>query len=327
VLEAMACARPVIVTAGGATDDFVDDTTGFRIPARKQVFGNRLISDLKTVGDLWMLEPDVDALAETMLRVFKERENALKVGQRARAKVIEGWTWKHSATKALERIEALMKVPVFRRLRSCDAAVLIDLSADSMVEAGHVIDSLKRNSYANLKIFVRAKDVAANLERLCADHPDVQVLNNLDFRASIPHIRTQVRAPFLALINEPLRFSKEWLKQLSQVAARIGPGARIVAPSTNVENSSHYVSQDADADDHSFQRFARMMWRNNRGAYQELEEIPSGCVLLSWECLSIAAEDSVTNSWDYVSHLRKQGVRAYWARDTFVGLLPESTLV
>jgi hypothetical protein len=261
-----------------------------------------------------------------MLRVFKERENALKVGERARAKVVEGWTWKHSATRAIERIEALKKVPILRHLRSYDAAALIDLGEDSMAEAGHVIESLKRNSYANLKIYVRAKHVAANLERLRADHPDVQILSNLDFRASIGCIRAQVRAPFLALITEPLRFSKEWLKQLSQVAAKIGSGARIVAPSTNVEDSTHYVSQDADVDDHSFQRFARTVWRNNRGAYQELREIPSGCVLLSWDCLCIAVEDPATNSRDCVSNLRKQGVRAYWAQDTFVGLLPESSL-
>src|SRR5208282_1754279 len=39
VLEAMACGLPVIVTGGGATDDFADDTHAYRIPALRRHFG------------------------------------------------------------------------------------------------------------------------------------------------------------------------------------------------------------------------------------------------------------------------------------------------
>jgi glycosyltransferase involved in cell wall biosynthesis len=34
IAEAMACGLPVVVTAGGAADDFCDDRTAYRIPAR-----------------------------------------------------------------------------------------------------------------------------------------------------------------------------------------------------------------------------------------------------------------------------------------------------
>ena len=42
VPEAMACGLPVIVTAGGATDDFVRDDFAWRIPAERRVFGREV---------------------------------------------------------------------------------------------------------------------------------------------------------------------------------------------------------------------------------------------------------------------------------------------
>jgi glycosyltransferase involved in cell wall biosynthesis len=124
VLEAMACARPVIVTSGGATDDFVDDDTGFRIPSSRVVFGNRSISGRKTASDLWLLEPDQDALRETLIGVFDNREGACEAGRRARQKIEKGWTWGHAAEKAVARMEALKALPVVRHRQQVAAAPL-----------------------------------------------------------------------------------------------------------------------------------------------------------------------------------------------------------
>lgn len=112
-LEAMACGLPVIVTAGGPTDDFVDDATGYRIPARKQTFGNRQILGLKTAGDLWMLEPDVYALAQTLTHIFQHRQEAQHKGAQALQNAAR-WTWKHAAGRVLERIASIHSQPIVR---------------------------------------------------------------------------------------------------------------------------------------------------------------------------------------------------------------------
>src|SRR4030095_7070277 len=128
VLEAMACALPVIVTEGGATDDFVDESTGFKIAATKQVFGERSISGLITAADLWLLEPDLNALTDAMVYVYANRESARETGRRARAKVESGWTWKHAAEKAVRRLQVLKTLPIVRHLKHVDTAVVLDLS-------------------------------------------------------------------------------------------------------------------------------------------------------------------------------------------------------
>lgn len=67
VLEAMACGTPVIVTGGGATEDFCPDALALKLPARP---GTRA-DEPSMIGEF--LVPDVDALTECMLAVADGR--------------------------------------------------------------------------------------------------------------------------------------------------------------------------------------------------------------------------------------------------------------
>src|SRR5204863_1079177 len=68
VLEAMACGLPVLVTAGGPTDEFTPPAACWRVPARVEYFPEERVGELETAGRPWWLQPDPDALAEILRR-------------------------------------------------------------------------------------------------------------------------------------------------------------------------------------------------------------------------------------------------------------------
>jgi glycosyltransferase involved in cell wall biosynthesis len=105
MLEALACGVPVIATAGGAADAFLDETVAFPIPAERRALSGPLARELAGPG--WWLEPDVDALARTLRTVAahpgEARAKAALGAERARTR----WTWDAAARIAAIRLRAL----------------------------------------------------------------------------------------------------------------------------------------------------------------------------------------------------------------------------
>lgn len=90
VLEAIACGLPVIVTAGGATDDFCKDGVAVRIPGVLQ----NLDRQTHAAGGRY-IEPDLDALTIAMSEFAKgKRLDAAKYAA-AREAVLSALTWRN----------------------------------------------------------------------------------------------------------------------------------------------------------------------------------------------------------------------------------------
>jgi glycosyltransferase involved in cell wall biosynthesis len=87
-IEAMSCAIPLVATTGGAIPEVVgpDGVTAFSVPPG-----------------------DSEALAAKIAWVLDHPDEAAKVGQAGRQRVIDHWSWRHTAEKTVEQYRALLE--------------------------------------------------------------------------------------------------------------------------------------------------------------------------------------------------------------------------
>jgi glycosyltransferase involved in cell wall biosynthesis len=111
VLEALACGLPVIVTAGGATDAFVNDACAWRVPARPAPLPP---NELVLSGPGMVLEPDLGALVSALRQAADPASRRAKAAC-ARAQA-EGWSWSAAADLAEARLRALARATPVRRI-------------------------------------------------------------------------------------------------------------------------------------------------------------------------------------------------------------------
>lgn len=94
VIESIACGTPVLVTEGGATDDFCEQRTAWKIPS------DRVQNIDKAVpGAGYHLEPKLDSLVRQMESAIAERRSAAESFQAGRRNLIEAFSWASAAKR------------------------------------------------------------------------------------------------------------------------------------------------------------------------------------------------------------------------------------
>lgn len=92
VLEAMASGLPVVVTRGGATDDFCDDTVALRIDSTLVVSSSPFLGDLLTADYPYQREPSVVHLADLLRKVLTAASDVEQLRRAAFARA-RAYTW------------------------------------------------------------------------------------------------------------------------------------------------------------------------------------------------------------------------------------------
>lgn len=108
VAEAMACGLPVMVTSGGATDDWCHDGNAILLPAHRRLIASSTIDGIELSGTPWVLEVDVPSLVARMRDVVDRPEMAQGKVSIASSEIHSGWTWDHVARIAGRRLQALV---------------------------------------------------------------------------------------------------------------------------------------------------------------------------------------------------------------------------
>ncbi|HST56947.1 MAG TPA: glycosyltransferase [Solirubrobacteraceae bacterium] len=106
VLEAMASGLPAIVTGGGPTDEFCPPDAGWRIRSSRAEFPDDRVDHLDTAGRPWVLEPDVEHLAELLHDAAADPQARSQRGAAGRT-AAEAYAWDEIADRYAQRLARL----------------------------------------------------------------------------------------------------------------------------------------------------------------------------------------------------------------------------
>lgn len=287
VAEALACGLPVIVTKGGACDDFCSEDWAHFVPAvRKEVRYEE-----ETAGAAWVLEPDREVLADRMKAAVADPEAGRRMGQRGSAYVREHLTWTRAAAQVMARLRALQERPV-RRLQQ---AHLVDVFVLS--DEGDVPEAIARFSEAPT----------------CAVAGTAAALNAA---------WRQGTGACVALVRRDVVATEDYLDHMI-AHFEADDTLAMVVPCLPVAEGEQAVKAKYQSTKRELQRFAKRLYLREKGTCVDVASVVGACAVVRRDVLeAFGGFDGgfLTPAFldDLARRCRQAGLRVVCARDVFV---------
>lgn len=177
-LEAMASGKPVIVTDGGATDDFVLDEFAYKIPADPISIGSN-IGGYELTGEAYLLEPNENELANIMISIYKNPANLFSQGLIAQECARKNWNWQKATLKLYSLIDNLYNL----NLRKSAEERLTSFSDNYLVLGNAELEYQEGNYELALSLFLeieKEKNRFSQKHYLHIQKRIAEILINLD---------------------------------------------------------------------------------------------------------------------------------------------------
>jgi len=163
-LEAMASGLPVMVTKGGATDDFVDTQVGWLIDSEPRLLGD-VIDKSELTGPAYVLEPDEESLRLTLKHIYKNPWELWFTGLLGSARARGKWNWKRPALKVLSRLDVLYGTQM-----AVEAERLIPDFEDLALVAGKAEEAFYQSDFDEALIYYHKAYLSNNLPDKIKNH-------------------------------------------------------------------------------------------------------------------------------------------------------------
>ena len=170
VAEAMACGLPVLVTRGGACDDFCNDNNSFLIESQRRPI---VMNHTELCDNGWVLEPNKDDLIRQLRFLYENKKQGRKSGAVAAREIRELANWDKSADLVVQRIKEIKNKPIIR-LQLKQGQKSYDINNSDLLSYTSIQEQISNGDFEGA--ITKLEDLVGSKPELAVAYNDLGVL-------------------------------------------------------------------------------------------------------------------------------------------------------
>ncbi len=294
VLEAMSCGLPVLVTKGGATDDFVSGDAGWFVEAERQSIGFN-VGNIPLVNLGWWLEPNAADLAAKMKHIHAHPDEAVIRGSNGAGRA-QQYDWNIVAGKMKDR---LVEVSNKKRVQSSPAKQVAKITLPPAALVGQLEQA---REFLRQKDYQSAWEFASIAIKARPFHPEAYLLLGKIAQSAGDFACARRCGQEAAKLAPNWKPAKQFLKAIPGGKGKLGT----FAPPPNIGTPRLTVCLIAKNEE----RFLEQCLRSVRDVASQIVVVDTGSTDRTIEIAKNCAAEVFTFAWnDDFSAARNEALR------------------